>query len=162
MDARAERVQVAITAAGLSAAVREFDASTHTSAEAAVAIGTTVERIVKTVVFRAGETPVLVLASGRHRIDPAKVAAKLGEPVRLAPPDWIERELGFPVGGVPPLGHHRPHRALFDETLLAFPEVWAAAGHPHAVFPVAPSELLRVTGAIPADVRRERDTGGSS
>ena len=119
--------------------------------------GTTPAQIANSLVFvahggeRAG--PVLVLASGGHRVDTDKVAALLGVArVERADPDTVRAATGVAIGGVPPLGHPQPLPTLVDQALAAYDEVWAAAGHPHAVFPTTYAELVRITGGTPADL----------
>jgi prolyl-tRNA editing enzyme YbaK/EbsC (Cys-tRNA(Pro) deacylase) len=146
----ARRVQAALAELGLDAeGVRELDASTRTAPEAAAAVGCELGAIVKSLVFRgagSGE-PVLVLVSGDNRADEAKLAAALGEPVERADADWVREKTGYAIGGIPPVGHPAPVRTLLDEDLLRYDPVWAAAGHPHAVFAIAPAALVRATGA---------------
>ncbi len=115
--------------------VLEFDAGTRTADEAAAAIGCTVAEIAKSIVFRAASgRPVLVVASGAHRVDEKKIAALIGEKVARADADFVREATGFAIGGVPPVGHRTAPITLVDEALLAFPEIWAAAGTPNAVF----------------------------
>jgi prolyl-tRNA editing enzyme YbaK/EbsC (Cys-tRNA(Pro) deacylase) len=155
-----DRVRAALTAAGASPAaegVRLLDAAARTAAQAAAQLGTTPAQIANSLVFvaRDGERagPVLVLASGGHRVDTAKVAALLGATrVERADPDTVRAATGVAIGGVPPVGHPRPLPTLVDRTLEAYDEVWAAAGHPHAVFPTTYLELVRITGGTPADL----------
>jgi len=157
-----ERVRASLAANGLGgAAIREFDASTATSADAAAAIGTSVERIVKSLVFMAGEAPVLVLASGSNRVDTRKLADLAGQSVRRANADQVREATGFAIGGVPPLGHAQALRTFVDRDLLQYDEVWAAAGTPNSVFAIAPEHLVRVAGGTVADVAEgPRLTGG--
>ena len=94
-----------------------------------------------------------MLASGGHRVDTAKVAALVGAAsVDRADPEFVRSHTGFAIGGVAPVGHPEPLRTLVDTDLERYDEVWAAAGHPHAVFPTTYAELLRITGGEPADV----------
>ncbi|MGH2347467.1 MAG: YbaK/EbsC family protein, partial [Chloroflexota bacterium] len=115
--------------------------------EAARAIGTTVERIVKSLVFASADQPVLALVSGGNRVAIARLAEALGAPVRRADAEMVRAATGFAIGGVPPLGHATELTVLLDEDLLAYDLVYAAAGTPNTVFPITPDELLRVTGA---------------
>jgi len=135
-----------------SARITLFDASTATAVDAAAAIGTRVECIVKSLVFMAGSAPVLVLASGPNRVDTDKVSALLGEPIARANADQVRELTGFSIGGVPPVGHASPLQTVVDATLLDYPEVWAAAGRPNAVFPIDPHTLVAITGGRVADV----------
>ena len=149
----AERVRAALTANGVPAArLKEFAESTATAAAAAAAIGTTVGRIVKSLVFMAGDRPILVLASGPNRVDVHKVAALVGQPVARANADQVRELTGFAVGGVPPIGHTQPLTTLIDRDLLAHDEVWAAAGTPNSVFAIDPRDLVRITAGSVADV----------
>jgi prolyl-tRNA editing enzyme YbaK/EbsC (Cys-tRNA(Pro) deacylase) len=148
LSASAARVQRALAAHGLPCVVRELPASTRSAAEAAAAIGCAVEQIAKSIVFRGVSTgePIVVVASGRGRIDERLLAEAAGEPVARADPDFVKEALGFAIGGVPPLGHARPVRTFVDRHLLELDLAWAAAGTPHAVFPIAPADLVRATG----------------
>jgi prolyl-tRNA editing enzyme YbaK/EbsC (Cys-tRNA(Pro) deacylase) len=147
LEPSAAKVQEALAAAGFRNEVVMVPASARTAAEAAAAIGCTVAQIAKSLVFRAASgRAVLVVASGAHRVDEALVAAAVGEPIGRADPEFVRAETGYAIGGVPPLGHARPPLALVDEALLAHAEVWAAAGHPRAVFRATPQELVAMTG----------------
>jgi prolyl-tRNA editing enzyme YbaK/EbsC (Cys-tRNA(Pro) deacylase) len=148
------RVQDALRALGLPDAVRELDASTRTAPEAAAAVGCELGAIVKSLVFRGRSSgdPVLVLVSGDNRADEARVQAEVGEPVGRADADWVREVTGYAIGGIPPVGHPAPVRTVVDEDLLRFDEVWAAAGTPRAVFPVAPRALVDASGGTLAAV----------
>ena len=150
-----ERVRAALAAQGAAAEPVEFAESTHTSAEAAAAIGTEVARIAKSLIFLVGGAPALVIASGVNRVDTAKLARLLGGQVKRADADTVRAVSGYPIGGVPPVGLARALPALLDQDLLAYPTVWASAGAPNAVFEIAPRELARIAGATVADVRVE-------
>lgn len=151
-----ERVRAALAAAGVASEIREFDASTRTSAEAAAAIGCGVEEIAKSLVFRGNPSgqAVLIVASGGNRIDEKKVAAVLGERIEKADADFVRRETGFAIGGVAPLAHLKPVKVLIDADLMAFATIWAAAGAPNAVFRLTPDALRRLTGGAVADVKK--------
>lgn len=139
---------------GLSLEVREFPEGTRTAQDAARAIGCEVGQIVKSLVFLGGTEPFLALTSGPNRADTDRLSALLdGVPVRRADADEARAATGFAIGGTPPFGHPRRLRAFCDRDLLGYEEVWAAAGTPHAVFPVRPGDLLRVSGAEPADFK---------
>lgn len=144
----AQRVQEALDRSGISLTVVELPGSTRTAAEAAAAIGTTVAQIAKSLVFKTRETglPVLVIASGTNRVNTDKIGAILGEPIGMADPDFVREHTGFVIGGVPPTGHVIPVRTLIDEDLLKFTEIWAAAGTPHAVFRLTPTDLIKLCG----------------
>jgi prolyl-tRNA editing enzyme YbaK/EbsC (Cys-tRNA(Pro) deacylase) len=121
--------------------VREFPAGTRTAADAAAAIGCEVGAICKSLVFRVGDEPLLVIASGANRVDEQRFDAV------KADASFVREHTGHVIGGVPPYGHSRPLRTILDEDLLAYDTVWAAAGSPTSVFPIAPDELVRRTGA---------------
>jgi prolyl-tRNA editing enzyme YbaK/EbsC (Cys-tRNA(Pro) deacylase) len=149
-----DRVRAALAAHGVrDMSVKQFAESTATAAEAAAAIGTTVERIVKSLVFMAGDGPIMVLISGPNRVDLDKVAKLVGQPIKRANADQVRELTGFSIGGVPPVGHASPLKTYTDRDLLQFDEVWAAAGTPNSVFSIAPTELARITGGHVADVK---------
>lgn len=140
--------------AGLAPQVRDFPAGTRTAADAAAAIGCDVAAIVRSLVFVAGDRPVLVLTSGANRVDEAAVASELGVAgLRKASADEVRAATGYAIGGTPPFGHDTDLPVVCDRDLTHLEEVWAAAGSPTTVFPLPPDELLRVTGARVADVR---------
>jgi len=148
-----ERVAEALRALGVTAEIREFPQSTRTAGEAAAAVGTTVGQIVKSLVFLAGDRPVLVLASGANRVDLAKLALACGVPsVRRASAEEVRRATGFAIGGVPPVGHATPLATYLDRDLLLHDVVFASAGTPTAVFAIAPGRLQALTGAAAADL----------
>lgn len=124
-----------------------FNESTRTAKDAAAAIGCEVAQIAKSLVFRTepSDRAVLVIASGANRVDPAKVAAALGEGIGKADADLVRARTGFAIGGVPPLAHAEPLITFIDEDLLTLPEIWAAAGTPNAVFKLTPAELVQLT-----------------
>jgi prolyl-tRNA editing enzyme YbaK/EbsC (Cys-tRNA(Pro) deacylase) len=104
-------------------------------------------------VFVAGTEPFLALTSGPNRADVARLTDLVGRPVRRAHPEEARSATGFSIGGTPPFGHPRPLRVLLDRDLLAHEEVWAAAGTPSSVFPIAPGDLVRAARAEPADFK---------
>lgn len=138
---------------GATGEVRILPDAARTAIQAAEQLGVSVAQIANSLVFSADGAPVLVLASGGHRVDTGKVAALLGvAQVKRADPDFVRAHTGFAIGGVAPVGHPEPLRTLVDEALGAYDVVWAAAGHPHSVFPTTFEELLRLTGGEAADV----------
>ena len=142
---------------GLDLEVREFPAGTRTAVDAARAVGCDVDQIVKSLVFVADGTPVLVLTSGGNRVDPAKVARLTGAAaVRKADADEARTATGFAIGGTPPFGHPRPLTVLVDRDLTRFERVWAAAGTPRHVFAISPAALLDASGGQVTDVAEER------
>lgn len=155
MKASVARVVAALAALGVDARVTEFPQSTRTAEEAATAVGAEVGQIVKSLVFLAGEQPILALVSGANRVDPAKLAALVGALIRRADADAARAATGFSIGGVPPVGHAMSLPTYLDRDLLRYMTVWAAAGTPNAVFPIAPAELERITGATAVDLAAE-------
>jgi len=127
--------------------------SVHTAALAAEALGCEVGAIANSLLFDADGSPVLILTSGAHRVDTAKVAAELGV-TRLgrAKPEFVREHTGQVIGGVSPIAHPAPVPTYIDPWLQKYDEVWAAAGHPSAVFSSTYDELVRLTGAAPIDV----------
>lgn len=127
--------------------------SARTAQEAADALGVSVGQIVKSLIFKADGEAVMVIASGRNRIDTDKLAKALAvEKIDKADADLVRAATGFAIGGVPPFGLATKMRVLLDPTLQQYQVVWAAAGHPYYVFPTEYSELLRHSGAYPVDV----------
>jgi prolyl-tRNA editing enzyme YbaK/EbsC (Cys-tRNA(Pro) deacylase) len=132
---------------------RRFPEGTHTVADAAAAVGVGPGQIVKSlVVRRASGQALLVAVSGTNRLDLEKVAALVGQPVSMAPAKWVREVTGCSIGGVPPAGHATALETLVDQDLLAYEEVWAAAGSPYEVFPIAPSQLVELTGGRVVEV----------
>lgn len=148
-----ERVVAALRAAGASGEVRELPKSARTAALAAEQLGVPVGAIANSLLFAAAGSPLLVMTSGAHRVDTLRVAALLGVPsLDRADPDFVRKHTGQPIGGVAPLGHPAPIGTLVDIALAAYDVVWAAAGHPSAVFPTTYAELLRITSGTEAEV----------
>ncbi|MGC3993761.1 MAG: YbaK/EbsC family protein [Propionicimonas sp.] len=125
----------------------------RTAADAATALGVELGQIAKSIVFRrkSDDAAVLVVTSGDLRVDEKKVAALVGTLGR-ADADFVKASTGFSIGGVSPVGHTTPPVILVDRELFRFDQIWAAAGHPYAVFPLSPDELVALTGAPVADV----------
>lgn len=144
----ARKVQEALDALGFGFQVVELPNSTRTAKEAAAAVGCTVGQIAKSLVFqgKVSGRPLLVIASGSNRVDEKRLAALAGEPVAFAGADAVREATGFVIGGVPPAGHSQPLETYIDEDLMAFKEIWAAAGTPFAVFQLQPADLPRMTG----------------
>ena len=152
LSTSAQRVQDALDAAGVTTRIVEYEVPARTSAEAAAVLGCTVGQIAKSLVFKsASGTPVLVSASGAHRVDEAKVASRAGEAIGNADPDFVRAATGYAIGGIPPLAHATRARTFIDRNLLAYETVYAAGGTPHAMFPITPAELVRVAQGTVAD-----------
>lgn len=153
MHRNAERIQTFLRDHGAEGEVRELDDSARTAAEAAAALAVDVDQIAKSLIFRAGDQPILVIAAGGNRVCTKKLKAHFGAKIRRADADLVRSATGFPIGGVPPVGHPTQLPLLIDEDLQRFDVVWAAAGTPHAVFPTHCDELKRLTGGQVASVK---------
>jgi prolyl-tRNA editing enzyme YbaK/EbsC (Cys-tRNA(Pro) deacylase) len=139
--------------AGGTGEVRVLPAEVRTAAAAATALGVPVGAIVNSLLFDVDGAPLLVLTSGAHRVDEEKVAGLLGVPhIARASADYVKRTTGQAIGGVAPIGHRHPIGTLVDVELARYDRVWAAAGHPSAVFPTSYEELLRLTAGAAAEV----------
>lgn len=149
----AQRVAQLLAALGHDQPVVMLPASGKTSAEAAAGLGCSVAEIAKSIVFRRlhDDAAVMVVASGANRVDENKVAALVG-PLGKADARFVKEKIGYAIGGVCPIGHLEKTVMLIDRDLLQYQGVWAAAGHPHAVFQLSPAQLLEMTGAPLADV----------
>jgi len=149
LPARSRVVATALTEAGVLGDVVELPDSARTAAEAASAVGVDVGAIANSLVFWADDQPLLVLTSGRHRVDTVALARELGKAhVGRATPDQVRSATGQAIGGVAPLGHPQPLETVVDVALADYPQVWAAGGTPHTVFPTTFDELVRITGGV--------------
>lgn len=143
----AQRVQDLLREAGSECTVAMMATTARSAVEAAAAIGCTVAQIAKSLVFRAASgRAVLVIASGVNRVDETKLAAAIGEKLGKADANFVRDRTGYAIGGVAPVGHPPGVRIFIDADLANYDSLWAAAGHPHAVFRVTPAELERLTG----------------
>ena len=150
---RVAEVAALLAASGAAGQVRELPGSARTAADAAAQLGVPVGAIANSLVFDVGGSPLLVLTSGAHRVDESQVAGLLGvADVRRASPEFVREHTGQPIGGVAPIGHPEPIGTLGDVELARYERVWAAAGHPSAVFPTSYEELLRLTAGTAAEV----------
>jgi prolyl-tRNA editing enzyme YbaK/EbsC (Cys-tRNA(Pro) deacylase) len=149
----AQRVAGLLVELGHDRPVVMLPATGKTSAEAAAGLGCSVAEIAKSIIFRRVEddVPVLVIASGSNRVDEAKVAARVGA-LGKADARFVREKTGYAIGGVCPIGHAVPPVMLLDQDLFRYDSLWAAAGHPHAVFNLTPQQLQQMTGAEVADV----------
>jgi len=163
MHPNVQAVQDALTAAGAEGQIIMLPDAATTAALAAAALDVEVGQIANSLIFEAvsapedgrdaAATPLLVLTSGAHRVDTAKVAALLGfSRVKRAAPEFVKQHTGQPIGGVAPVGHPKPIPTLVDIALADYDAIWAAGGIPHAVFPTTYDELVRMTGGAPAIV----------
>ena len=147
LSANAKKVQTALSSHGLKLQVLELPDSTRTAVDASIAIGCTVAQIVKSLVFRCKHSGrgIFIVASGVNRVNEKHIAAMINEPIEKADADFVRRQTGFPIGGVPPLGHTNVMETFIDRDLLQFDSLWAAAGTPNAVFQLTPTDLLKIT-----------------
>ncbi len=147
-----ERVRAALALHGLSPEITILSDSARSAKEAAAGLGIEVGQVCSSLIFTLGDStePLLILTSGRHRVDTDLVARNLGVThLGRADADIVRTATGFAIGGVSPVAHPAPLRTIIDEALSAYDVVWAAAGHPHAVYPTTFKELLHITGAQP-------------
>src|SRR2546428_14037936 len=149
-----DRVSAALRRAGVSARIEQFSTSTRTAQEAADSIGTQVGQIVKSLLFFAGEDPVLALVSGVNQLDVARLASLAGAPVRKADANAVRDATSYAIGGVPPTGFPPPLRTLIDPALLQDDDAWGAAGPPRHGFSIAPHELARARPGTPVGLAR--------
>ena len=156
MHANARAVVDAAAGLGLAVDVREFAEGTRTAEDAAHAVGVDVGQIVKSLVFAVGDEVVVALVSGPNRLDERRLAEAAGDaaaPVTRPDAGRVREATGYPIGGVPPFGHAHRLATFVDEDLLGYDELWAAAGTPRHVFPIAPADLVRVTEGRVAPLR---------
>ncbi|MEO0503977.1 MAG: YbaK/EbsC family protein [Pseudomonadota bacterium] len=152
MSKSLKRVRAALEAAGIDTEIMQTPLA-RTAADAATAIGCEIDQIAKSIIFRGEEsgTAILFLTAGGNQVDPDRAAALAGEALGKADAALVRAQTGFAIGGVAPVGHLNPIRAFADTRLMDFDVVWAAAGTPHHVFRANPAELLRISGAQPAE-----------
>ncbi len=150
LPTRAAAIQQQLRELGIDREVIRFDEGTHTAKAAAAALGIEVGAIANSLIFWMADAPLLVMTSGRHRVDTAALAAQLGEgPIERATPEQVRAATGQVIGGVAPLGHPAPIRTIVDVALADYPELSAAAGTADTVFMLSYDELLRITGGEP-------------
>ena len=149
--AAVKRVVTALLEHGCAGQIKVLSDSARTAAEAASALGIEVGQIASSLIFKLPDgSPLLVITSGRHRVDTDLVASNLGiEKLGRVDADYVKEQSGFSIGGVAPVGWVSSATILIDEALNDYDVVWAAAGHPHAVYPTSFAELLAITSAKP-------------
>ena len=147
--AAVKRVATALIEHGCAGQIKVLSDSARTAAEAATALGIEVGQIASSLIFKLPDgSPLLIITSGRHRVDTELVARNLGiEKLGRVDADYVKEQSGFSIGGVAPIGWVSPATILIDEALNDYEVVWAAAGHPHAVYPTSFAELLSITSA---------------
>ena len=148
LTASAQKVQDALRALGLSSEVVESEQPTRTAAEAAKLVGCQVGQIAKSLVFKTAQTEraVLVITSGANTVNEFRVGMHVKEALGKAPAAFVRQVTGFAIGGIPPLAHATQIPTLIDQDLMKYPEIWAAAGTPNALFRLAPADLVKMTG----------------
>ncbi|MEV4182210.1 YbaK/EbsC family protein [Streptosporangium canum] len=155
MHPNIEKVAAVLGEHDVSGEIVVFAEATPTAATAAAQLGCEVGAIANSLVFDADGAPLLVLTSGAHRVDTGLIAETVGAvKVKRATPEFVRAATGQVIGGVAPIGHPSPLRTLVDTWLGRYEVVWAAAGHPHTVFPTSFAELVRITGGTPVEVER--------
>lgn len=148
-----DRVRQALQAANHDDTITEFPQGTKSAQDAATAVGCTVSQIVKSMIFRSGETPVLVLTSGTNQVDTNKVSHIFAMPIERADGRWVRDVTGFAIGGVAPIGHQSAPKILIDEDLIPMSKIWAAAGSPMKVFSTSGQKLLELTDGLVANIK---------
>ncbi|MEL6585826.1 MAG: YbaK/EbsC family protein [Pseudomonadota bacterium] len=154
MSKSLKRVTAALEALNLPGRPVEMPSETRTAAQAAAAVGCEIDQIAKSILFACGDGCALFLTAGGNQVDGARASALAGAALGRADAATVRAVTGFAIGGVSPLGHLSPSPVWMDRRLMAFDQVWAAAGTPRHVFPIAPQALLRATGATLADFTR--------
>lgn len=155
ISASTQRVQNALQRLGIECRVLELEESARTSQQAADGIGCSVSQIAKSLVFRGAQSgkAILVIASGSNRVNEARLAELVGEPIAKADAQFVRRVTGYAIGGVAPVGHPETLETYIDSDLFQYEEIWAAAGTPHTVFPLTPKDLERLTAGSVVSIR---------
>lgn len=150
LPTRSRRVHDSLREAGITGEIVVLPDAASTAPLAAAALGVEVGAIANSLVFWSDDEPLLVMTSGAHRVDTTALAARLGrQSIKRATPDQVREATGQAIGGVAPTGHPAPLTTIVDEDLAAYPEIWAAGGTPHTVFPLTFDELVTLTaGAV--------------
>ena len=148
-----DRFREASQAWGFHPEIQHFPEGTRTAADAAKAVGCELGQIVKSLVFVADNTPVLILASGKNRVDEKRVMEILNaENLTIGKPEVVKTTTGLSIGGTPPFGHPQQIQTIMDADLNAYDQVWAAAGTPDSCFPIVPTKLCEITNATVAEI----------
>ena len=148
LSSAAQRVQEALRGLGFAYEVTESAQPARTAAEAARTVGCDVGQIAKSLVFKTATSgrAVLVITSGANRVNEWRIGVLLKEALEKAPAAFVREHSGFAIGGIPPVGHAKPMETFIDEDLLRHDAIWAAGGTPNALFRLAPSDLVKMTG----------------
>ncbi len=148
LPAKAGHVQKVLLSLGVNTRVTQLSESTRTAKEAASALNCTLGQIVKSLVFRINDDPILVLTSGSNHVDERLLESLIGSPIQRARADFVRQHTGYAIGGVAPVGHPSPISTFVDRDLLKYEQVWAAAGGPYVVFACEPSFLATLGKVI--------------
>ena len=160
MNEAEQHVQEALRQLGVEVTVLVYEDTTRTSRDAAAAAGCELGQIAKTLAFEVDGRPLLVIMAGDHQADTARISRFLGVPrkrIKLMAADGVLSHTGYPVGGVPAVGHTVKLETLIDDKLFRYEIVWSAAGSPNAIFPISPGELMRIANARRGDFSRSHD-----
>lgn len=155
LNKNAKAFQDKLNQLGYKNEVKQLPDSTHTAQDAASTIGCEVSQIAKSIIFKLkkSEEALLVIASGVNRINEKQIEAHLDDRLGKADADFVRKHTGYTIGGVPPLGHNQPIKTFIDEDLLNYKGIWAAAGHPKAVFHLTPNELVEMTNGQVVNIK---------
>ncbi|NGP87104.1 YbaK/EbsC family protein [Fodinibius halophilus] len=156
LSKNAQKIQTFLNKHGFDFEVIELPDSTRTANDAAQAIGCSVPQIAKSLIFKTKDTeePILTIVSGSNRLDLTKAKSALDRAIQKADANFVRKHTGFPIGGVPPVGHKKTITTLIDEDLLQYDTIWAAAGTPHAVFQLPPEALKGLTKGTVKDIKQ--------
>ena len=149
--------QQTLTGLGIKAEIKEFPESTRTAQEAADAIGCEIGQIVKSIIFKGAHSKkgILVLTSGKNRVSEGLIRDIIGENLSKASANFVKEQSGYSIGAVPPFGHRHPLHVFIDEDIDEYEILWAAAGSPHAVFPIRFNDLIKVSQGTVTKVKEE-------
>ena len=147
------RVQTYLDQFDIKLEVQDLSQSTRTAQEAADAVGCELGQIVKSLVFKSGQIPLLFLVSGKNQLNIKKVESILGMEIQKADADFAREQTGYPIGGVPPVAHEHPIDIFIDNDLMTYEEIWAAAGTPNAVFRIKSNDLPGITNGRIIEVK---------
>lgn len=150
-----KKIQDLLQSFHLDNEVIEFKELTRTSREAAAIIGCDVGQIAKTLIFKGKKSGnvICVIASGKNHVDEKKISKIIGEEIEKPDADFVSEHTKFVIGGIPPIGYPLNGKPLIDEDLMTYPEIWAAAGTPYAVFRITPQDLVKITGAKVSNIK---------
>lgn len=156
LRASAKRLQTFLEKYHVDTKVVEFQQTTRTSKEAADTIGCEIGQIAKTLIFKGKNSakPICVIASGKNKVDEKKIALFIGEEIEKPDAQYVATHTTFTIGGVPPIGYPLDIKPMIDEDLLTYPQIWAAAGTPFAVFCLTPQDLIHITQGHVLNLRK--------